>query len=1016
MKLTIGKKMLLMGIGIISGLVIISGISLYTNSVTRKNLAQAALRNSQLEQCNALKNAVNTLLLAAMDSIIDKDDGKISDERMALITENIRIVQENLAAVKALSDTPEEKQLAGELASSFVKLAKGIRVDLATLIETSVQETKAIEKRFVQIDDDLDQYSGKIEDVLARLSASIKAEQEEASETAILRSQQLGLINRLLSEHSTLMLAAMDSIIDKGEGKISDERMTKITEAVTFFDSKLVTLDELADTDQEKRSVRTIKQLFPKLAKGIKTDLVRLIESRASDKAFEAIDDLLDNYGDPLENHLKIVFDSVNKEQEESSALAKLRNNQMDFLNSLVKAQSDIILAAMDSIIDKEDGTIDPDRMASINENIAFINTNLIKLNDYSDTEEERMLTATVRESFLKFAVAVQVDLVALITEGAILVKKNHEEFNLIDDNLDKLGDQVSGSLDGITASVQDEQKESETILTTTVARAGTIISITFIIALGILIPVLVFLSRSITRPLAQGVAVANQLSKGDLSMEIEAKGHDEAAQLLFAMKEMVANLKSTVQVAETVAAGDLSVRVTLLSEQDVLGKAMQKMLDNIKQIVGTINGLADSVKNGKLDERGDSSGFSGGWQDLVTGVNSLVDAFVEPINVTSEYVERISVGDIPERITHEYKGDFNVIKNNLNLLVDSTNSVTDIAEKIASGDLKVKVTERSGKDALMKAMNTMVGEITSVVSSIMSGADNVASGSQELSATSEQLAQGATEQAASAEESSASMEEMTANIKQNAENAQHTERIAVQSAVDAEKGGEAVVKTAGAMKEIAEKISIIEEIARQTNMLALNAAIEAARAGEHGKGFAVVADAVRKLAERSQTAAGEISQLSVSSVDIAENAGEMLNKLLPDIRKTAELVQEINAASNEQSKGVEQINQALVQFDQVTQQNVASSEEMSSTSEELSSQAEMLQSTVAYFKIDASITKAAEHQRREKRKPPVRFESGPAEVQPVLSQPAQAFKGVQIEMDEAADSGDGLDNDFEKY
>jgi methyl-accepting chemotaxis protein len=198
-------------------------------------------------------------------------------------------------------------------------------------------------------------------------------------------------------------------------------------------------------------------------------------------------------------------------------------------------------------------------------------------------------------------------------------------------------------------------------------------------------------------------------------------------------------------------------------------------------------------------------------------------------------------------------------------------------------------------------------------------------------------------------------MEEMSSNIKQNADNAQQTEKIALKAANDAKEGGQAVSETVAAMKDIAMKISIIEEIARQTNLLALNAAIEAARAGEHGKGFAVVATEVRKLAERSQTAAAEISTLSASSVEVAEKAGEMLTKIVPDIQKTADLVSEINAASNEQNAGANQINKAIQQLDQVIQQNATATEEMASTAEELSSQAEQLQNTMSFFKVDGA-------------------------------------------------------------
>lgn len=276
-------------------------------------------------------------------------------------------------------------------------------------------------------------------------------------------------------------------------------------------------------------------------------------------------------------------------------------------------------------------------------------------------------------------------------------------------------------------------------------------------------------------------------------------------------------------------------------------------------------------------------------------------------------------------------------------------------AEAVAAGDL-TKTIDLNQQDEIGKlaaALNAMVAKLSSIVSEVMTAADNVSSGSQELSSTAQQMSQGATEQAAAAEEVSSSMEEMTSSIRQNTDNSIQTEKISVKSAVDAKAGGKAVVETVAAMKQIAAKISIVEEIARQTNLLALNAAIEAARAGEHGKGFAVVASEVRKLAERSQTAAGEISTLSNHSVAIAEEAGDMLAKMLPDIQRTAELVQEITAASKEQDTGAEQINKAIQQLDHVIQQNASASEEMASTSEELSSQAEQLSDAISYFKIE---------------------------------------------------------------
>ncbi len=277
--------------------------------------------------------------------------------------------------------------------------------------------------------------------------------------------------------------------------------------------------------------------------------------------------------------------------------------------------------------------------------------------------------------------------------------------------------------------------------------------------------------------------------------------------------------------------------------------------------------------------------------------------------------------------------------------------------DELAGGDLRVNIEVKSRDEIgqLLQAIKNMVDKLKSVVADVKGASYNVASGSQQLSSAAQELSQGATEQAASVEEASSSMQEMTSMVKQNSDNAAQTEKIARKSAADAAENGAAVTQTVGAMNEIASKIMIIEEIARQTNLLALNAAIEAARAGEHGKGFAVVAAEVRKLAERSQTAAAEIGTLSKSSMEVADQAGRMLEKLVPDIRKTAELVQEISAASREQASGSDQISVSLQQLNQVIQQNAGAAEEMASTAEELSSLAALLQSTVSFFKLDGN-------------------------------------------------------------
>jgi methyl-accepting chemotaxis protein len=377
--------------------------------------------------------------------------------------------------------------------------------------------------------------------------------------------------------------------------------------------------------------------------------------------------------------------------------------------------------------------------------------------------------------------------------------------------------------------------------------------------------------------------------------------------------------------------------------------------------------------------------------------------------------LEKLAVGDLnlnaataaADEDTRTIAENFEKINASIKQNIEALKGITEAAKQVGQGNLMVDLKKRSENDELLESLDAMVAKLKEIVQEVQAAADNVASGGQQLAATAQSLSQGATEQAASAEEVSSSMEEMSSSIKQNADNAIQTEKIANKSANDAREGGKAVNETVDAMKEIATKISIIEEIARQTNLLALNAAIEAARAGEHGKGFAVVASEVRKLAERSQTAAGEISELSGRSVQVAEAAGQMLTAILPDIQRTAELVQEISASSKEQDSGAEQINKAIQQLDKVIQQNASAAEEMASTTEELSSQAEQLKSSISFFSLDShhSMQRALPH----------RVAAAPKQVAVahVAPRPAKPGGGVHIDLGKASDH---LDDEFEKY
>jgi methyl-accepting chemotaxis protein len=438
----------------------------------------------------------------------------------------------------------------------------------------------------------------------------------------------------------------------------------------------------------------------------------------------------------------------------------------------------------------------------------------------------------------------------------------------------------------------------------------------------------------------------------------------------------------------------------------------LNNCIDAISSMAAEAAALEKAAIEGQLATRAEASQYQGDYRKIVQGVNNTLDAVIGPLNVAAEYVDNISKGAIPAKITDTYNGDFNVIKNNLNTCIDAVNALVADANMLATaavegrlqtradaskhqgdfrkivqgvndtldgvilpvneavevlalveqGDLTRTVTGNyKGQLGEFKdTVNNTVAKLSHTIAEVITAADQLGNASEQISSTSQSLSQAASEQAGSVEITSASIEQMAASINQNADNAKVTDGMASKAATEASQGGEAVKQTVDAMREIAKKIGIIDDIAYQTNMLALNAAIEAARAGDHGKGFAVVAAEVRKLAERSQVAAQEIGELAENSVETAESAGKLLDEIVPSIARTSDLVQEIAAASQEQSAGVSQVNNAMNQMNQITQQNASASEQLAATAEEMTGQAEQLQSLMSFFRLDDSGRKSA--------------------------------------------------------
>ena len=492
-------------------------------------------------------------------------------------------------------------------------------------------------------------------------------------------------------------------------------------------------------------------------------------------------------------------------------------------------------------------------------------------------------------------------------------------------------------------------------------------------------------------------IAEMNRMSaehdKGDIEVFVPVdKFHGDFAVMAKGVNDMVAGhiavKKKAMACVKAFGEGNFDAPLEQFpGKKAFINDTIETLRGNLRAITAEIQRLILTSTAGRLNERGEAERFVGDFAKLVSGINGMLDAILLPIEEGNRVLALVGSGDLTEHVKIDCEGDHQRMKD---------------------------------------AINDLIENLTRFAMNVEGAADQVATGSQQLSSTSEQMSEGATEQAAAAEEASASMEQMAANIKQNADNASQTEKIARQSAKDAEASGEAVRRAVSAMQTIAEKITIVQEIARQTDLLALNAAVEAARAGEHGRGFAVVASEVRKLAERSQTAATEIGAVSSETVKAAQQAGEMLTGLVPDIRKTAELVAEISAACREQDIGASQINEAIQQLDRVTQQNAGASEEMTATSEELAAQAEELQASIAYFRIEGGPRSPAV--RRPAAAPVKRMAGAPLRKPVAKSAPAKAAAtargGVALQqarargfaLDLSQGGADADDADFKDY
>jgi len=822
----------------------------------------------------------------------------------------------------------------------------------------------------------------------------------------------LRVLGTALEEFSRIRVRLYRHVLNTDD-KAMVEIESKLKEAQTAFDKALKDYEALLSDDKDKAMLEADKALRDEYMTSV-SHVLELSRANKNDLARDSMTKaapLAEKLNGALDEHMRYNIDLGKKGADEAIATKSHALTLSLLIAALTLAGVALIAYVVTRTLMRQLGG-EPEVAADIANKIAQGDLSTKVLVKNGDTTSLMYSMKAMQDNLSKIVGEIR-DIVAAANKGNFSTKMNLADkagyTKELSDLLNQLSDTVDTAFDD-TIRVAEALAKGDLSQKVTRDYQG---------AFNQVKQAVNGTSDSLTKIVSEIRDIVAAANKGDFSTKMsladKAGYTKELSDLLNQLSDTVDTaFADTIRVAEALAKGDLSQKVT----RDYQGafnqvkQAVNGTSDSLTKIVSEIRDIVAAANKGDFSTKMEMAGKTGYTKELTELLNQLSDTVDTAFGDTIRVAEALAKGDLSQKVTRDYQGAFNQVKQAVNTTAESLTKIVgeirdivaaankgdfstkmemadktgytkelsgllnqlsdtvdtafkdtiEVAAALEQGDLTRTVTRdyQGAFDQVKQSLNNTVAKLAQTIGEVNATTETLASATGQISSTAQSLSQASSEQAASVEETSASVEQMSASIRQNTDNAKVANTMSADGTAKAADGGQAVTETVAAMKQIAKKIGIIDDIAYQTNLLALNAAIEAARAGEHGKGFAVVAAEVRKLAERSQIAAQEIGQLAGNSVGLAERAGKLLDEIVPATRKTADLVQEITAASQEQTVGVDQVNTAMGQLSQITQQNASASEELAATAEEMSGQAVNLQELMSFFTIAGGKSQAA--------------------------------------------------------